>query len=159
MGSLFEITKRSDNRCRFVLKSGNGRVLLTGVTEYSSLDTCYNGVESVRSNAIDLNNYTILNSLNGPFFILKSHNGKIIGCGKSYCCLKACKKGIFNIINILSSLVVTSCIVLEQKDKSFILSLWRRLKDKVSRRMVRIAIEKGRFYCSKGLLLLINSKK
>jgi uncharacterized protein YegP (UPF0339 family) len=146
----FKITRRSGGRCRFVLKSGNGQVLLHGLTTYSSVDTCLNGIESVRNNGSDCNNYVILESLKKmPFFVLKSGNGKPIGYGNNYSSLKACKNGMSKLPEILSAFVAVGY----QADSNraggcqySLRSLWERFKDEAANFLFAFAIGRGRVF-------------
>jgi uncharacterized protein YegP (UPF0339 family) len=146
----FTITRMSGGRCRFVLKSGNGQVLLHGLTTYSSVDACLNGIESVRNNGSDCKNYVILESLKKkPFFVLKSGNGRPIGYGNNYSSLKACRNGMSKLPDILSVIVAVGY----QADSNraggcqyALISLWERLKDEAANFLFAFAIERGRVF-------------
>lgn len=108
----FEI-KTTDAGFRFNLKAGNGEVIATSQT-YKSLDSCKNGVESVKKNAPIANiedqtkegyteeknpKFEIYNDKAGEFrFRLKAKNGEIIATGEGYKALAGCKNGIESII-------------------------------------------------------------
>jgi uncharacterized protein len=80
----FEITTRKNGEFQFNLKAGNGQVILTS-EGYSSKSGCTNGIESVKKNAPDDNNYDKKTSSNGkPYFNLKATNGQIIGNSEMY---------------------------------------------------------------------------
>lgn len=83
MGS-FLITKRANGEFQFVLKAGNGQVILSS-EGYSTKAACENGVESVKKNSQDEARFEKLESKNGkPYFNLKATNGQIIGHSEMY---------------------------------------------------------------------------
>ncbi len=80
----FVITKRKNDDYQFVLKAGNGQVILAS-QGYKSKKSCENGIESVRKNAQDENRFEKKVSTNGkPFFSLNATNGQIIGGSEMY---------------------------------------------------------------------------
>lgn len=93
MGS-FLISKRTNGEFQFVLKAGNGQVIL--VSEgYTTRAACDNGIESVRKNSQDDARYDRLESKNGkPYFNLKATNGQIIGNSEMYETVAARENGI-----------------------------------------------------------------
>lgn len=83
MGS-FLITKRTNGEFQFVLKAGNGQVILAS-EGYTTKAACENGIESVRKNSQDDARFDRLESKNGkPYFNLKATNGQIIGNSEMY---------------------------------------------------------------------------
>lgn len=83
MGS-FLITKRANGEFQFVLKAGNGQVILAS-EGYTTRAACENGIESVRKNSQDDARFDRLESKNGkPYFNLKATNGQIIGNSEMY---------------------------------------------------------------------------
>ncbi|CAM3692827.1 hypothetical protein FSS13T_15070 [Flavobacterium saliperosum S13] len=83
MGS-FLITKRTNGEFQFVLKAGNGQVILAS-EGYTTRAACENGIESVRKNSQDDARFDRLESKNGkPYFNLKATNGQIIGNSEMY---------------------------------------------------------------------------
>ncbi len=108
----FEI-KTTETGFRFNLKAGNGEVIATSQT-YKSLDSCKNGIESVRKNAPIANiedqtkegyteeknpKFEIYTDKAGEFrFRLKAKNGEIIATGEGYKALAGCKNGIESIV-------------------------------------------------------------
>lgn len=83
MGS-FLITKRTNCEFQFVLKAGNGQVILAS-EGYTTKAACENGIESVRKNSQDDARFDRLESKNGkPYFNLKATNGQIIGNSEMY---------------------------------------------------------------------------
>lgn len=84
MPAKFAISKRSNGEFQFVLKAGNGQVILTS-EGYAAKAGCLNGVESVRSNSQDDGRYQRKTSSNGkPFFNLLAGNGQVIGSSQLY---------------------------------------------------------------------------
>ena len=80
----FEIKKRTNGEFQFNLKAGNGQIILTS-EGYSAKDGCKNGIESVKKNAPDDNNYDRKTSSNGKYYFnLKAGNGQIIGSSEMY---------------------------------------------------------------------------
>jgi len=83
MGS-FLITKRTNGEFQFVLKAGNGQVILAS-EGYTTKAACENGIESVRKNSQNDARFDRLVSKNGkPYFNLKATNGQIIGNSEMY---------------------------------------------------------------------------
>ena len=83
MGS-FLITKRTNGEFQFVLKAGNGQVILAS-EGYTTKAACENGIESVRKNSQEDARFDRLESKNGkPYFNLKATNGQIIGNSEMY---------------------------------------------------------------------------
>ncbi len=80
----FVITKRKNDDFQFVLKAGNGQVILAS-QGYKSKASCENGIESVRKNSQDESRFEKKVSSNGkPFFSLTATNGQIIGGSEMY---------------------------------------------------------------------------
>lgn len=80
----FEVSTRSNGEFQFNLKADNGQVILTS-EGYSSKDACMNGIESVRKNGGDENNFEKKEAKNGKvFFNLKAGNGQVIGSSQMY---------------------------------------------------------------------------
>jgi uncharacterized protein len=80
----FVISTRKNGEIQFVLKAGNGQVILAS-EGYSGKSACMNGVESVRKNAADINRFEQKTSTNGKFFFnLKASNGQVIGSSEMY---------------------------------------------------------------------------
>ena len=98
MASKFEIKQTKNGGFRFNLIATNGQVIATSET-YSSLDSCKNGVESVRKNCaahvedqtkegfetLTHPKYEVYKDKAGEFrFRLKAKNGEIIATGEGY---------------------------------------------------------------------------
>ena len=107
----FEI-KTTDAGYRFNLKAGNGEIIATSQT-YKSLESCKNGIESVKKNAPVANledqtkegfaeeknpKFEVYVDKAGEYrFRLKAKNGEIIATGEGYKALAGCKNGIESI--------------------------------------------------------------
>lgn len=93
----FLISKRKNDEFQFVLKSGNGQVVLAS-EGYSTKAACDNGIESVRKNAQDEARFDKLESKNGKFYFnLKASNGQIIGNSEMYESVAARDNGIASV--------------------------------------------------------------
>jgi uncharacterized protein YegP (UPF0339 family) len=90
----FLISKRKNDEFQFVLKAGNGQVIL--VSEgYTTKVSCENGIESVKKNSQDDARFEKLESKNGKvYFNLKATNGQIIGISEMYESVAARDNGI-----------------------------------------------------------------
>lgn len=97
MGS-FLITKRANGEFQFVLKAGNGQVILAS-EGYTTKAACENGIASVKSNALSEARFDRLESKNGkPYFNLKATNGQIIGSSEMYESVAARENGIESVM-------------------------------------------------------------
>lgn len=95
----FEIKKRTDNEFMFNLKAGNGEVILTS-EGYASKQGCKNGIDSVKTNAPDDDNYERKEASNEQYyFTLKAQNGEVIGKSEMYTTTSARDKGIKSVQN------------------------------------------------------------
>lgn len=82
--SNFVISTRKNGEFQFVLKADNGTTILSS-EGYSTKAACENGVESVKKNSQDKDNFEQLTSTNGKhYFNLKAGNGQIIGTSQMY---------------------------------------------------------------------------
>lgn len=80
----FLISKRKNDEFQFVLKAGNGQVILAS-EGYKTKAACLNGIESVKKNAQVETRFDKLEAKNGkPYFNLKATNGQIIGNSEMY---------------------------------------------------------------------------
>src|SRR5690606_6935345 len=90
----FVISTRKNGEFQFVLKAGNGEVILTS-EGYTAKASCLNGIESVKKNSTDDNRYDRKEAKNGKhFFNLKAGNGQIIGSSEMYESAAGRDKGI-----------------------------------------------------------------
>ncbi|MFV0472108.1 MAG: YegP family protein [Paludibacteraceae bacterium] len=90
----FVVTLRKNGEFQFVLKAGNGQVILAS-QGYESKASCLNGIESVRKNSLEDSRFERKESSNGkPFFNLKASNGQIIGSSEMYESIASCENGV-----------------------------------------------------------------
>jgi len=84
MNGWFDVQKSKADDFYFVLKAGNGEVVLTSEM-YSSRSAADNGIDSVRSNSGDEACYERAMSKDGKFhFNLKAANHQVIGTSQLY---------------------------------------------------------------------------
>lgn len=94
MAGKFTITTGKDGKSYFSLKAGNGEVILQS-QGYASLDSCKNGIESVRKNSQDTKRFEKKTATNGTFFfVLSATNGQTIGKSQMYKTEKGRNNGI-----------------------------------------------------------------
>jgi len=90
---MFEL-KKSGDKFHFVLKAGNGQVILSSQM-YASKAAATNGIESVKKNCGDDNCFERKTAKNGKFhFNIKSTNGQIIGSSQMYAAESGMNNGI-----------------------------------------------------------------
>lgn len=90
----FVVSKAKNEEFKFVLKAGNGQVILASEL-YTTKAACENGIESVKKNAQDDNRFDRLESKNSKFYFnLKASNGQIIGTSELYESVAARDNGI-----------------------------------------------------------------
>jgi hypothetical protein len=90
----FLISKRKNDEFQFVLKAGNGQVILAS-EGYTTKTACENGIESVRKNSEVDSRFDRLEAKNGKvYFNLKASNGQIIGSSEMYESVAARENGI-----------------------------------------------------------------
>ena len=103
------VIKNTNTGVKFDLKAGNGEVIATSEV-YASLDSCKNGVESVRKNApvagvedqtvenfeaVKHPKFEVYTDKAGEFrFRLKAKNGEIIAVSEGYKAKASCLNGI-----------------------------------------------------------------
>lgn len=94
MSGWYEISKAKDGQFHFVLKAGNGEIILTSEL-YTAKASAQNGIESVQTNAVDDSKYDLLEAKNGKFYFnLKAVNHQIIGTSQMYSTSQTRAKGI-----------------------------------------------------------------
>jgi len=97
MAAKFVISKSSSGKEFFVLKAGNGEVILTS-QQYATHKSCENGVDSVRKNCADENHFEVKTAKDGrEYFVLKASNGQVIGQSQMYKSDSGCKNGIASV--------------------------------------------------------------
>lgn len=95
---MFEV-KKSGEKYHFVLKAGNGQVILSSQM-YASKSGAMNGVESVRKNCGNDDCWERKTAKNGKFhFNLKSTNGQIVGSSQMYASESGMNNGIQSVKN------------------------------------------------------------
>lgn len=93
----FVVSTRKNGEFQFVLKAGNGEVILAS-EGYTTKAACQNGIDSVKKNAADENRFEKKTSTNGKFyFSLKAGNGQIIGSSEMYESEKGRDNGIASV--------------------------------------------------------------
>lgn len=93
----FLISKRKNEEFQFVLKAGNGQVILAS-EGYKTKAACVNGIESVKKNSQTDARFDRLEAKNGkPYFNLKATNGQIIGNSEMYDSVAARENGIASV--------------------------------------------------------------
>lgn len=99
MAGWYEISQVDDGQYRFVLKAGNGEVILTSEL-YKAKASVQVGIESVQRNSRDNSRYERINGKNGkPYFNLKAVNHQIIGRSHFYSSEQSREKGIESVKN------------------------------------------------------------
>lgn len=97
MSGWFELSKSSDGQYRFVLKAGNGEIILTSEL-YTSKSAAENGITSVRTNSPLDERYEKKTASNGKFhFNLKAGNHQVIGSSQLYATEQSRDKGIASV--------------------------------------------------------------
>ena len=95
---MFEL-KQSGDKYHFVLKAGNGQVILSSQM-YASKSGAMNGIESVKKNCGDDNCFETKTAKNGKLhFNIKSTNGQIIGSSQMYAGESGVSNGIESVKN------------------------------------------------------------
>ncbi len=96
---MFEIYKDNASEFRFRLKATNGENILAS-EGYTTKASCKNGIESVKKNAQNDENYELLESSNSKwYFNLKASNGQVIGKSQMYASQGNAKAGINSVKN------------------------------------------------------------
>lgn len=97
--SRFIIKNGSNGHFYFVLTAKNGQVILTSQS-YTTKAACIRGVESVKTNASDVNNFEKNISGNNKFYFnLIAGNGEIIGSSETYESEAGRNNGIESVMN------------------------------------------------------------
>ncbi|GAB4403946.1 MAG: YegP family protein [Bacteroidia bacterium] len=83
----------------FRLKAKNGQIILAS-EGYSSKAAAQSGIESVKKNAADKDQFEVKESANGKtYFQLKAGNGQTIGKSQMYASASGAKNGIESVMN------------------------------------------------------------
>nr|WP_174507485.1 YegP family protein [Acinetobacter sp. Marseille-Q1620] len=103
MSGWYEVSQAKDGQYKFVLKAGNGEIILTSEL-YKAKASAQNGIESVQKNSADDARYERLVAKNGkPYFNLKAANHQIIGTSQFYTSEQSRDHGIDSVKNNGSS--------------------------------------------------------
>jgi len=80
----FTVTRENDGNYYVTLKSKNGQIILNSL-KHLSLSSCKDGIETIRTCAIDNLKYDYKKTFDGKFyFSLKSVRGAILGNSKLF---------------------------------------------------------------------------
>ena len=97
MAGWFELSKSSNDQFRFVLKAGNGEIILTSEL-YTTRAAAEKGIASVRVNSPQGAHYEKKTATNGKFhFNLKAGNHQVIGTSQLYATEQSRDKGIASV--------------------------------------------------------------
>jgi hypothetical protein len=84
MAGSYDLRKNDKGQFNWVLKAGNGQVILQS-EQYESKASAQNGIASVQKNSPDDARFDRRTAKNGkPYFVLKAGNGQIIGTSEMY---------------------------------------------------------------------------
>ncbi|MBB6680340.1 YegP family protein [Aequorivita sp. 609] len=90
---MFEL-KKSGDKYHFVLKAGNGQVILSSQM-YASKASAMNGIESIQKNCQNEDSFEMKTAKNGKIhWNIKATNGQIIGSSQMYSSESGAKNGI-----------------------------------------------------------------
>lgn len=99
MAGLFELGKSSNGQYKFVLKAGNGEIILTSEL-YTTKNSAENGIASVQTNSPLSERYELKESSNGKFYFnLKAANHQVIGTSQMYSSKQSRETGITSVKN------------------------------------------------------------
>jgi len=98
MAGTYALTKNTDGRFLFNLKSDNGEKILTSQS-YEAKKGAQEGIESVRrSAALDAQFDRMSSNDEKPYFVLKATNGEVIGTSQQYSSRSAMENGIASVM-------------------------------------------------------------
>ncbi len=98
MAGTFELRVSAKGLFSFVLKAGNGQVILVS-EQYKSKASAQNGIASVQRNAAEAARFQRKTSKAGkPYFVLVATNGQVIGQSEEYSSAAAMEKGIESVV-------------------------------------------------------------
>ena len=97
MAGTFELKNTKGGEYRFVLKAGNGEVILTSES-YKARTGAVNGIASVKKNAPLDERYARKTAKNGQaYFVLRAGNYQVVGTSEMYTTEQAREKGIASV--------------------------------------------------------------
>jgi uncharacterized protein YegP (UPF0339 family) len=103
-GPKFESFEGADGQTYFHLRANNGEIVLQS-EGYVSDSGAANGIESVKSNGADLDNYETLEAQNGQYyFTVSAGNGQTIGHGELYTSKYSASRGAETVRRIIREL-------------------------------------------------------
>ncbi|MFT4255464.1 MAG: YegP family protein [Pseudoxanthomonas sp.] len=97
MAGKFVLSTRKNGDFQFVLKAGNGQVILTS-QGYNDKAGALNGIESVKKNAKDASFERLTAKDGSPYFTQKAGNGQVIGQSEMYKSATSRENGIASVI-------------------------------------------------------------
>ncbi|MCT8985274.1 YegP family protein [Shewanella phaeophyticola] len=98
MSGWYELSKSSNGQFKFVLKAGNGEVILTSEL-YTAKAGANNGISSVQTNSQSEANFAKETAKNDkPYFNLKAANHQIIGTSQMYSSTSSRDNGIRSVM-------------------------------------------------------------
>lgn len=98
MSGWYELSKSNNGQFKFVLKAGNGEIILTSEL-YTGKSGAKNGIESVQKNSQNEANFAKEVAKNDkPYFNLKAANHQIIGTSQMYASIKGRDNGIRSVM-------------------------------------------------------------
>ena len=93
----YELKQAKNQQFYFVLKAGNGEVILTSEM-YTTKAAALSGIASVQVNAIERERFAINMARDGQFYFnLKANNHQVIGTSEMYTAVASAKKGIHSV--------------------------------------------------------------
>lgn len=99
MSGWYELTKSTNGQYNFVLKAGNGEVILRS-EQYESKASAKKGIASIQKNSPTAARYEKKESSNKKFFFnLKAGNHQVIGTSQMYDTEASRDKGIASVTN------------------------------------------------------------
>ncbi len=106
MTGKFVITTGKDGKDYFVLKAGNGEVILQS-QGYTSTG-CTGGIESVKTNSQNESKFEHREAKDGrTYFVLKANNGQEIGRSQMYKTESGCSNGMDSVTeNAVNAVIV-----------------------------------------------------
>ncbi|EFO6141503.1 YegP family protein [Escherichia coli] len=97
MAGWFELDKSSNEQYKFVLKAGNGEIILTSEL-YTTKSSAENGIILVQANSPLDERYDLKDSSNGKsYFNLRAANHHVIGTSQMYSTKQSREKGIASV--------------------------------------------------------------
>ncbi|MCK6964532.1 YegP family protein [Enterobacter bugandensis] len=97
MAGWYELDKSSNGQYRFVLKAGNGEVILNSEL-YTTKNAAENGIKSVQTNSPLAERYELKDASNGKFYFnLRAANHQVIGTSQMYTTRQSRETGIASV--------------------------------------------------------------